>query len=388
MHNQLFPAEITEFSAETLIKTHSHKSRIIYWILLVSFTALIASLFFITVDVNVQSRGIITTNERTTSVVIPVYGKIQSLYIAENSYVNKGDTLAVIDTTEISRNLQLTNEKAEQLHSFILDLEILTTSPLSQKLKLATPKYTKELQRHFSELRFQQSEIDILRKEYTRQQTLYKQTVISTAEYEQAAYQYENASLRYQQMQSAQLSVWQNELENNKTQLISLHQSRIELQRELQKYILTASFTGYIQGLSGIEEGSVVFSGQEIATLTPDARLIAETYITTSDIGMIYPQQQLKVRIDAYEANTWGFVEGTVEEIANDITIANGQVHGFRLVCALHSDSLQYQHKTVKIKKGMSFTANFILQQRTLAQLLYDKVSDWINPNVIKRENF
>ena len=33
-----------------------------------------------------------------------------------------------------------------------------------------------------------------------------------------------------------------------------------------------------------------------------------------------------------------------------------------------------------ELKKGMTFTSRFLITERTLYQLLYDKVDDWVNP--------
>jgi hypothetical protein len=71
-HKKIFPADISEFAAETLINRHSKTSQIIYTILLCAFVALIVSLFLISVDVNVQNQGVITTNEKNTNITIPV----------------------------------------------------------------------------------------------------------------------------------------------------------------------------------------------------------------------------------------------------------------------------------------------------------------------------
>lgn len=392
MQNQLYPEEITEFSTEFLIKKHSRKSHIIYWLLLLSFTALVVSLFIINVDINVQSRGIITTNERTAAIVVPVYGRISQVQIIENTYVNKGDLLLLLDTTEISRSIFLTKENLKRYQSFISDLELITYSSENRSIiniaGIKTDRYQQEVNKYIADLNYQQSEIDMLKKEYYRQALLYDTKVIATAEYDQSTFKYENSLLRYQQLQSTQISTWQNELEEFQTQYISFHQSLIDQQRELDKHFILAAFDGYIQGISGISEGSTVFSGQEVATLIPNSELVAETYISTSDIGMLYHGQKTRLRIDAYDANTWGFAEASIREVANDVSVYNGHIQGFRVICAIHSDSLKYQHKAVKIKRGMSLTANFILMKRTLAQLLYDKMSDWMNPNVIKKEDY
>jgi HlyD family secretion protein len=39
-----------------------------------------------------------------------------------------------------------------------------------------------------------------------------------------------------------------------------------------------------------------------------------------------------------------------------------------------------------EIKKGMTFNARFVIARRSLFQLLYDKVDDWLNPLVQKED--
>ena len=51
------------------------------------------------------------------------------------------------------------------------------------------------------------------------------------------------------------------------------------------------------------------------------------------------------------------------------------------MLCQPNGFELQYEEKKVNVKKGMTLTVNFILTERTLAQLLFDDVSEWLNPN-------
>jgi HlyD family secretion protein len=386
MSKKIFPSEIAIFSAETLIKKHSTESKIIYLILLLTFGGFVVSLFFISVDVNVQSRGVITTKEKTNVISSPVYGKVQKINILENAYVKKGDTLIIIDTMDIMQNIALAKERIVLTALNISDLQKLTTlskSEIMGKVSLITPQYQQELQKYKTDLYFQKSEIAILKKDYDRQQQLYQNKVIALAEYEQVKYKYESANLRYNQLLETQLTTWQNELANDKTQLISLNESILNFGKELQKYFIIASSSGYIQNLLGIAKGSILYPNQEICSLSPNTSLIVETFISSSDIGMINLAQVVRFRVEAFNANTWGFIDGNVSEIANDITIVQNQMQGFKVICSLNSRSLKYQNKTVTVKKGMTVTANFILTNRTLAQMLYDKVSDWLNPNII-----
>ena len=88
MHN------IIQFSSTYYIPhhlRHSSRSQVIYIILLLAICAFVASLFFITVDVNEQSRGVITTTNRQSDAISAMYGKV----FRPNMLVGYGDTFAV-----------------------------------------------------------------------------------------------------------------------------------------------------------------------------------------------------------------------------------------------------------------------------------------------------
>ena len=89
MQNQIFPTSITKFSTESLIKKHTTKSKAIYWLLILVVVVFGVSIFYIKVDVNIYSRGIITSEQQTTQLVAPIFGKVIFVKLKENSFVNK-----------------------------------------------------------------------------------------------------------------------------------------------------------------------------------------------------------------------------------------------------------------------------------------------------------
>jgi HlyD family secretion protein len=93
----------------------------------------------------------------------------------------------------------------------------------------------------------------------------------------------------------------------------------------------------------------------------------------------------VKFRIDAFNFSQWGMLEGNVSEIANDISVSENGVPTFMIRCKLNSKQLTYQGKKVTVKKGMTVNANFFLIQRTLAQMFYDNITDWFDPNQIEK---
>lgn len=381
----IFPSEIINFSTESLIKKHSNKSKIIYLILLVSFCLFAISLFFISVDVNVQCRGIITTLEKQGMIKNSVYGKILSIKISENAKVQKGDTIIKVDTSEICLSISILKSKINIAMQEANDLETLTkltNANVFNYQPVQTLKYQQDFQRFISDLRYQKSEISIINKEFERQKQLYESKVIPQAEYDQVNYRFENAQLKYNQLHRNQMSIWQNENQNIKIQLLTLKESLVNLEKERSKCFIIAPSSGYIQNLISVTYGTVLFPNQDICQLSSNSNLVVEMYLSPTDIGMVYLKQNSKFRIDAFNSNSWGMLSGTVIDIANDISLEQNQLQGFCVVCSLPKQTLTYNGKTAQVKKGMTLTANLILTQRTLAQLLFDESSQWLNPNI------
>jgi len=76
-------------------------------------------------------------------------------------------------------------------------------------------------------------------------------------------------------------------------------------------------------------------------------------------------------------------IQGKVKEVLSDVVLIN-QKPMFRVRCTLNDNSLQlkggYQGN---IQKGLTFTARFQLNRRSLWQLLFDKVDNWLNPKLL-----
>jgi len=388
MFPKLFPSSITKFSTESLIKKHSTKSQIIYWLLIFTVIAFFTAMFWIDIDVNVQSSGLITSREKTYKITAPVFGRVITFSLNENSQIKQGDTLFVIDTTEIKKNIAIINGKKEQLKQQISDLSILVSLKKAAYYKvkdLNTPLYKQEYKKLVSDFKFQKSQIAILRKEYLREKQLFDKEVIPPTELEQAAYKYENSKLQLDKIFDNQLASWQSRLNSNNNILYDINEKLNQLNKELRKHFVTAPINGYILNLIGVKKGSTVYPNQEICTISPSARLIVETYVSTSDIGLIHTNQNVKFRVDAFNHNQWGMLKGKVIEIAKDINVSEKGIPSFKIRCSLNDTHLTYRDKTVSVKKGMTLNANFILTRRTLAQLLYDKITDWLDPNETKQ---
>ena len=80
--------------------------------------------------------------------------------------------------------------------------------------------------------------------------------------------------------------------------------------------------------------------------------------------------------------------DARIDEIFDDVTISSDGTQSFyKVYCNLSDD-----HLTLKsgykgyLKKGMVVSTNFMVTRRTVYQLLYDKMNDWLNPNMLKSD--
>lgn len=387
MSRTIFPISITQFSTESLIKKHSTKSKAIYWLLIFVVLLFGTALFFVEVDVNVNSRGLITSTEKATQLGSPIFGFVHSILINENDFIKSGDTILVIDTTDIGKNIKGLRDKLSFYNEQNKALEYLCS--LSKRDVLDTAKvfnklFKLELQKFKSDLKYQKLEIEILKKNYHRNKELHEKKVIPNAEFEQVSYKYENTQLQYNKIFDNQKALWQSQFNQNRLTIFDLNENLNNLQKEFDKHFILSPIEGYIQELSGLKAKGMIYPNQDICVISPTSDLIVETYVTTSDIGLIKLRQNVKFRIDAFNYNQWGMLSGEVSEIANDIFVWENGVPSFKIRCKLNGTTLSYQGKTVKIKKGMTLNANFFLARRTIAQLFYDNITDWLDPNEIK----
>jgi HlyD family secretion protein len=97
-------------------------------------------------------------------------------------------------------------------------------------------------------------------------------------------------------------------------------------------------------------------------------------------MGLLKKGMKVTYQIDALNYNDWGFAYGEISEIANDFEVIDKQ-SVFRVKCRLDTRALKLKNGyTTTLKKGMTLRARFIVTERSLYQLLYDKVDDWLNP--------
>ncbi len=336
---------------------------------------------FISVNITTQARGIVKSSFENTPLQPVVYAQVEKISVKENASVQKGDTLLTFNSAKLNEQITRLQEKVAENQIFITDIQ----SILLDNIIIHSSKYLQELKYHNSIVEEMSKNIAYLKTELRVSENLYKKNITPKQEYLQVKNHYESASekLSIQKLQfKANLETEKNrlEIENNE-----LYSQISQLEEEKKNYIITAPFSGNIVQCAGIGIGSFVTPGQTIAYISNNDSLIVECYVQPSDIGFIRKYQDVMFQFDAYDYNQWGLAKGRVLEISPDIqTLQESAI--FPIRCALISKNLKLKNGFEgDFQKGMTITARFYLIERTLWQLLFDKVDDWMNPKIVSK---
>ncbi|WP_164112805.1 MULTISPECIES: HlyD family secretion protein [Sphingobacterium] len=358
------------------------KTIIIYQILLLGIALAVVALPLIKVPISVSARGTVRPNQENTKIISLVSGRIiKSALYTNNQLVHQGDTLLIITSETLHSKKDYQQQMRQDYESQLRDLKSLVNhTPQAVQTGLYQLEWS-ALQQRLSEI---QTQITLAKKELDRNSTLYQDGVISLAEYEKTLYQHEQLQGQRNALREQQFATWQSKKRELEQQLISLSSDVATLDIEADNYIVKAPVTGRITNLQGFQSGNHLMQGQHLADISVEDALVAECLVPTSAIGYIQTGQAVKFQIDTYHYNQWGMLDGEVLDINNNLMTNEQTGESYFVVrCKLaqHHLSLKNGYRG-QVGKGNTYTARFYLTDRTLWQLLFDKVDDWFNPNL------
>ncbi|MDR1717353.1 MAG: HlyD family secretion protein [Prevotella sp.] len=375
---QLFPAGIVENTVQTHWTKRHSKSKIIYLIIIIGLITTLVSLPFIYIDVSVQSKGTVRSVNENNSIQSAVYAEVAQIAIFENKRVEQGDTLIWLRTDELDEQIYRLEEKQAENGLFIQDINRLVNGSFS----VTTPKYQTELAQYSAKLAEQDIALSQAQNEYAVSKELYEKGVEAKYDYQQTESRYKTAGSQKALVKQQQISNWQAEKTRLEYENKDLNSQLLQLQKRKTQYIITAPVCGNIVQYNGIQAGNFIQAGQSVAQITASDTLLIECYISPIDIGYIGKGQKVQVQADAYNYQQWGLLSGEVTEVLPDIVEMNNQPY-FRVRCAMNRNYLELANGYKGyMKKGMTVTGRFYLTRRSLAQLLFDEIDNWMNPKI------
>lgn len=378
---QIFPKEIIENTTEVHQFKHSTKSKIIYLILLLAFIGIFILLPYLKVEIYSSARGIIKPNKDRIDLNVINSGRIIFSGVKNNKKVKKGDTLLVIDNNGIDDRIDLSIYQLDETNLFLIDLSVLLGLKSIQINKLKSLKYKRLYLQYSQKMSGHEVKLIKVKRDFERHSTLFEKGVISTSEFENKKFEYDMARNEIKQFRKQQLNIWQTDFTQYQNQIKEIRSNEEQLLKSKTQFIVTAPINGTLLNIKPQEHGSFITIGTQLGEISPDTDLLVECYINPSDIGLLKQSNKISFQVDAFNYNQWGLATGEIIEIGKDVELIENQPV-FKVRCKMNQKYLSLKNGfRGNLKKGMTLNANFRLTERSLFDLLYDKMDDWMNPS-------
>ncbi|GLQ75923.1 HlyD family efflux transporter periplasmic adaptor subunit [Vibrio penaeicida] len=164
-----------------------------------------------------------------------------------------------------------------------------------------------------------------------------------------------------------------------------LEEKILLLENTLEREYLTASVTGEISELPQNIVGNFIPQGEIILKLVPsNGNLRVRAFIPSSEIGFLKVGLPARIRIDAYNYNKYGYVNGEIEYISKDSTDVQGEML-YEISISMDKAFLDSSEERIILGSGMSVKVDLVIGKRTVASYFLYPIMDSLNYSLIER---
>lgn len=256
--------------------------------------------------------------------------------------------MAEIKGAEVGRDV------AEENIALLLE-EIKVVEPLVEK-RIESPLALISLRRQFAELNGRLRE--------TETQIVMAQTAVTEIESQIVA------------RKRDQLTKAHQELTEVHARLASLETRIPALQTRLKRAEIRSPTRGIVNQVLFATLGGVAQQGQTVAEIVPFGDTVTvEAFVDPADIAFIRPNQEVKVRITAYDASRYGALDGAVTRIGADTVEApDGERSVYVVEIRLQGTLTDADGVELEIIPGMIAQVDMLSQKKTVLAYLTQPV--------------
>ena len=295
-----------------------------------------------------QSVGTVQASNKTY-IMSSYSGTLTELNVSEGSYVNEGDLIAHIKSTDI--DMQTDGYKSQ--------LEIY------EKQKSQYEKLLKSIQDDKNYF----SETDIDDQPYYYQYENYKsqvqQKTFDASPYQAAGYSDEQIKALMEQNQSEVEALYYSTLQSISASLTSVQSNIDNLQSQMDAlntgandYYIYAPTSGVIHMDTPYKVGMVLSAGTPLATVASEnSDLEVVAYVTLNDRPLLHVGDPCKIAITGLSEYSYGTLTGTVTSIDSDVTASSSGSYYKMTITPDSTYVISNSGDKVDLSNGMSVTA-------------------------------
>jgi HlyD family secretion protein len=412
-------AECTEFR-QTLL---ARPSRIVHGTALLLATLLGTALSWSALteaDLVVRAPGQVRPVTSPVKVFLPTLGGVATVSLGarvvevrmqRGDRVSQGDVLLRLDTEQLDieiakqqgavaagkkelRELGLLTELATQLYQENL-------AKAEWDLKRTQEEIDREKQRQKVDLYYAPLQLELALRERQREDLLQAKGAVAATEADKARKQFFEAE---EKLKRAGLPVLESkvmvarrelarvkceyaverkkqEMEREKKQAeVEAAQNELDrLKLEREQALIRAPLAGIVT-TGDLKVGVILKPGEQVAEIAEEKGFRFEVQVPSEEIAHLREGMPARIRINAYDYQRYGTLDGTVCFISPDATVGEGQRPASYLVkIELETDELGRGPYRGRIKLGMEGQAEIVTEHESLLSLLVKKIRQTIS---------
>ncbi len=361
---------------------------------IVSFFAVILAVlltwsYFATLAEVSTGDGRIVPNSREQVIQSLEGGILRDLHVSEGDIVEAGQVLAQLDLTKTESNLDESASRYRAMLARVARLESevnaiplefpMALSAFPELIAMETRLYNTRQESLIESLEGIKVSQQLVREELELTQSLEQIGAASNVEVLRLRRELSDLEMQAHEVRSEYLVLAREELSKAQAEseaLSSVVRGRAD---SLARLTLHSPVRGVVKDIAVTTQGGVVPPNGQLMVIMPlEDKLMVEARISPRDIAFIYPGQEAKVKITAYDYTKYGDMEGKVKIISPD-TIQDDirpDLFYYRVFIETDSDALvDREGNRFPIVPGMVATVDVRTGEKTVFDYLMNPIT-------------
>lgn len=384
--------------------------RTMFWILITLIVLTSIWLIFGKVDVVVSARGKIIPDGETKIIQPLETGVIKKILVKEGDFVRKGQTLIAIDpsTTQpqlssLKANLEYTNLERKRLEAAskgkTFNTDGTEDAQTQQELyQSSVSDLRNQLQAKMAEIRGLNEEVRNYQKQLSINSAKERRMndvsdIIARNDLDKVRQENSDFHSKIQDLRQ-QIAQRQKEADYIRSNFKTLNfkdlADRDKKANELQANIKEIEFRksqqnivspvdGYVNTLLVHTAGGVVTPAEKLVSVVPlNAPIVVKATVMNKDIGFIRAGMPVLIKIDTFDFQKYGMINGVVKKVSKDSIEDQKQGLIYDVYIKPLNHTLMVEGRETPISTGMSLTAEIKVNKRRIIEFfIYPMIKYW-----------
>jgi len=384
--------------------------RTMFWTLMALIFFTVLWLFFGKADVVVSARGKIIPDGEIKIIQPLDTGVIKKILVKEGDFVKKGQTLMEIDpsTTEpqlesLKANLEYINLERQRLNATTNGRSLGTvTSDEAQTQKglyqSSMADLSNQLQAKKMEMRGIDEEISNYKtqlsinsakeKRMNNVADIIAKNDLEKVRAENMEYRSKIQELRHQKSKVQEEADYirsnfktknYDELADRDKKATEMGANIKEIEFRNKQQNIVAPVDGYVNTLFIHTMGGIVTPAQKLLSVVPNTSpLVVKATVMSKDIGFIKEGMPVLIKVDTFDFQKYGMINGRVKKIAKDSIEDQRLGPVYDVYVTPLNKTLMVEGKETPISTGMSLTAEIKVNKRRIIEFfIYPMIKYW-----------